>query len=102
MRCVLATFGIVRADAGRQSSVVMRSITAAAGLLFLAVALPGCARFSADARNQRAYAKYVQQSRAARDQQGAKIRQKQQEVPPQPEASEPVENISTEAAPSDG
>ena len=62
--------------------------------LFTSALLPGCARYSAQGRSQRAYAKYVRESRAARDQQQTKARRAQQEIPA-PVESAPTESITT-------
>ena len=81
----------------------MKAITSVTLLVLLAVALPGCAQFSAEGRSRRAYAKYVRQTKDAREKQRAKVRKTQAEVPPAPEP-DPVETISVspEGAPSDG
>ena len=69
-------------------------------LLLLALMLPACARFSAEQRQQRAYAKYVRKSSAMRHEQRTKVQRSQQEIP---EAETRTEiNTATEQAPSDG
>ncbi len=60
-----------------------------------AALLPGCARFSEEGRSQRAYAKYIKKSRAARDKQQAKARRQQQEIPAPPVESTSTESITT-------
>jgi hypothetical protein len=72
--------------------------------VLVALAAPGCSRFSKEGRSQRAYAKYINQSKASRAKQRAKVQQSQQEIPPAP-VSDPVESISTVpegGPPSDG
>ena len=73
-------------------------INSAARLLLLALLttalLPGCARYSAEGRSQRAYAKYVRESRAGRAKQQTKARRAQQEIPASVESA-PTESITT-------
>ena len=63
----------------------MKRAALATSVLLVALAFPSCARFSASSRNERAYAKYVKKSRAAREERRTKILKTQQEIPPAPE-----------------
>jgi hypothetical protein len=78
----------------------MRRPNLPAFLLLVALALPACSGGSGLSRQERAYAKYVQRSSAARQQQRTKVQRSQQEIPSEPERSDV--NTSTEEAPSDG
>jgi hypothetical protein len=69
--------------------------------LLAALALSGCSGGSGLSREERAYAKYVQKSSAARQQQRAKVQRSQQEIPLQPERTDEV-TTATEETPSDG
>ncbi len=77
----------------------MKATGSVALLLIVALATPGCAGFSKEARSRRAYEKYVNKSRAGRAQQQTKVQRTQQEVPPA-SVSDPVE--STSAGPEGG
>ncbi len=79
----------------------MRLAKLSAFLLLAALALPGCSGGSGLSREERAYAKYVQKSSAARQQRRAEVQRSQQEIPPEPAPTEVV-TTSTEEAPSDG
>ena len=70
-------------------------------LLLVGLALPACSGGSGLSRQERAYAKYVQRSSAARQQQRTKVQSGQQEIPSEPERTDEV-STSTEEAPSDG
>ena len=78
----------------------MRRPKLPAFLLLVALTLPACSGGSGLSRQERAYAKYVQRSSAARQQQRTKVQRNQQEIPSEPERSDV--NTSTEEAPSDG
>lgn len=78
----------------------MKAARSIALLLFVALSLPACSRFSAEGRRQRAYAKYVRKSSATLHKQRTKSRAKQQEIPSAPDTTETT--TTTEAMPSDG
>ncbi len=73
-------------------------------LLTVALALSGCSSFSKQARQQRAYEKYIRKSSVARARQQSHFRSSVPHLPQPPEVSEPLESSETspQAMPSDG
>lgn len=60
-------------------------------ILFLAIsASPACSRFSASARRERAYAKYIHKSKAAQERRQAKFRKEKAKIP-KPGETESIE-----------
>ena len=51
-------------------------------ILFLAISvIPACSRFSASARRERAYAKYIHKSKAAQERRQAQFRKEKARIP---------------------
>ena len=70
-------------------------------ILILAIsATPACSRFSASARQERAYAKYIKKSRVAREKRQAQFRKEKAKIPKpgETEASEPQEMTQTQTS----
>lgn len=69
-------------------------------ILFLAIsATPACSRFSTAGRRERAYAKYVHNTKANHERQQARIRKEKAKIPePGTEAAEPREMMQTSAS----
>jgi PBP1b-binding outer membrane lipoprotein LpoB len=66
-------------------------------LLACALMLGGCSHYSKSARQQRAYANYVRNASVTRAKQGLKLRPGKVQLPPMPEASDPI--VSSESGP---
>ena len=65
-------------------------------VLTLSLSFGGCARFSKEGRQQRAYAKYIRNASYARAKQSLKLRPGKVQLPPMP-VSDPV--TTTESGP---
>jgi len=71
-------------------------------ILFLAIsATPACSRFSASARRERAYTKYIHKSKVAHERRQAQFRKEKARIPKpdETELSEPREMTQTSEGP---